>query len=199
MRIGIFGGAFNPVHNGHINLAKSYLESLSLDKLLLIPTANPPHKTAVGLAEEEDRLAMLSIAFNDVDRVEISDIEFQRTEKSYTYDTVLELRKIYADDELFLIIGDDQFLSFNKWYKYEELLSEVVLCTAVREANKREEILAFADKLLNGSSNYYLADFEPIVVSSSEIREKIKKHEDISALVPAGVCKYIKDKGLYIV
>ncbi|MDE6412861.1 MAG: nicotinate (nicotinamide) nucleotide adenylyltransferase [Eubacterium sp.] len=199
MRIGIFGGAFNPVHNGHINLAKSYLESLSLDKLLLIPTANPPHKTAEGLADEEDRLNMLSIAFNAVDRVEISDIEFQRNEKSYTYDTVRELRKTYCNDEFFLIIGDDQFLSFDKWYKYNELLSEVVLCTAAREENKREEIIAFAEKLLNGSSKYYLADFEPVVVSSSEIREKIKKNEDISALVPAEVSEYIKDKGLYIV
>ena len=199
MRIGIFGGAFNPVHNGHINLAKSYLKSLSLDKLILIPTANPPHKTAAGLACEEDRLNMLSIAFKAVDRVEISDIEFQRNEKSYTYDTVRELRKIYSDDALFLIIGDDQFLSFDKWYKYDELLSEVVLCTAAREKNKREEIIAFAEKLLNGSSNYYLADFEPVVVSSSEIREKIKKNEDISALVPAEVSEYIKDKGLYIV
>ena len=199
MRIGIFGGAFNPVHNGHINLAKSYLESLSLDKLLLIPTANPPHKTAVDLASEEDRLNMLSIAFKEVDRVEISDIEFQRNEKSYTYDTVCELRKIYPNDKLFLIIGDDQFLSFDKWYKYDELLLEVTLCTAAREENKREEILSFAEKLLNGKSNYYLADFDPIVVSSSEIREKIKKNEDISALVPAEVSEYIKDKGLYIV
>ena len=199
MRIGIFGGAFNPVHNGHINLAKSYLESLSLDKLILIPTANPPHKTAEGLASEEDRLNMLSIAFQGIDRVEISDIEFQRNEKSYTYDTVKELRKIYTDDALFLIIGDDQFLSFDKWYKYDELLSEVVLCTAAREENKREEILAFADKLLNGKSNYFLADFEPVVVSSSEIRVRIKKKEDISALVPFAVSEYIKDKGLYIV
>lgn len=199
MRIGIFGGAFNPVHNGHINLAKSYFESLSLDKLLIVPTANPPHKTAVGLASEDDRLNMLSLAFKDMDKVELSDIEFQREEKSYTYDTIKELRKIYPNDELFLIIGDDQFLSFDKWYKYKELLSEVVLCTAAREENKREEIIDFAETLLSKNQNYFLADFEPVVVSSSEIREKIKKNEDISALVPAEVSEYIKDKGLYIV
>ena len=199
MRIGIFGGAFNPVHNGHINLAKSYFESLSLDKLLIVPTANPPHKTAVGLASEDDRLNMLSLAFKDMDKVELSDIEFQREEKSYTYDTIKELRKIYPNDELFLIIGDDQFLSFDKWYKYKDLLSEVVLCTAAREENKREEIIDFAETLLSKNQNYFLADFEPVVVSSSEIREKIKKNEDISALVPAEVSEYVKDKGLYIV
>lgn len=199
MRIGIFGGAFNPVHNGHINLAKSYLESLSLDKLLVVPTANPPHKSTEGLADEADRLNMLSIAFKAFERVEISDIEFQRKEKSYTYDTITELRKSYPEDEFFLIIGNDQFLSFDKWYKYNELLSEVVLCTAAREENKKEEIISFAEKLLNGKSDYYLAAFEPIVISSSEIREKIKNQDDISGFVPADVCKYIKDKGLYIV
>ncbi|MDE5670872.1 MAG: nicotinate (nicotinamide) nucleotide adenylyltransferase [Eubacterium sp.] len=199
MRIGIFGGAFNPVHNGHINLAKSYLESLSLDKLLVIPTANPPHKSAEGLADAEARLAMLSLAFKSDSKVEISDIEFQRKEKSYTYNTIMELRKSYPDDEFFLIIGNDQFLSFDKWYKYNELLLEVVLCTAAREKNKKEEIISFAEKLLNGRLDYYLAAFEPVIVSSSEIREKIKNKDDISGFVPAEVCKYIKDEGLYIV
>lgn len=199
MRIGIYGGAFNPVHNGHINLAQSYLKSLSLDKLLVIPTANPPHKSAEGLACAQARLAMLSLAFKTDNKVEISDIEFRREEKSYTYDTITELRKSYPEDEFFLIIGNDQFLSFDKWYKYNELLSEVVLCTAAREKNKKEEIISFAEKLLNGRSDYYLAAFEPVIVSSSEIREKIKKNDDISCFVPAEVCKYIKDEGLYIV
>lgn len=196
MRIGIFGGAFNPVHNGHINLAKSYIESLSLDKLLVIPTANPPHKTALGLADKEDRLTMLSLAFSGVNKTEISDIEFRRTDKSYTYETIKELRKLYSCDDFFLIIGEDQFLSFDKWYQYEALLSQVVLCTAARTMEKQKKITDFANKLLNGRK-YYLADFEPIVVSSSEIRERIKSGDDISALVPKNVCEYIKNRGLY--
>lgn len=199
MRIGIFGGAFNPVHNGHINLAKSYLKSLSLDKLFIIPTAVPPHKTAMGLADGKDRINMLSLAFRGIEGTEISDIEFKTNEKSYTYNTVKEIRKTYSDDEIFLIIGEDQFLSFDKWYKYEEILSEVVLCTAAREENKREEIISFAEKLLDDNSNYYLADFEPIVVSSSEIREMIKNGEDVSDFLPENVYNYIKDKGLYVV
>lgn len=197
MRIGIFGGAFNPVHNGHINLANSYLESLLLDKLLVIPTADPPHRTACGLVDEKDRLNMLSLAFENDERIELSDIEFRRQGKSYTFDTVRELRKTYKKDELFLIIGEDQFLNFNKWFKYEELLSQVVLCTAAREKNKRNEIISFADFLLKGEKNYYLADFEPVIVSSSEIRAKLKSKEEVSALLPEKVYNYIKDKGLY--
>ena len=199
MRLGIFGGAFNPVHNGHINLAKSYLNSLNLDKLLIIPTGNPPHRDAAGLADGKSRLDMLSLAFGGVDKIEVSDIEFQRKEKSYTYETVKEIRKIYADAEIFLIIGADQFLSFDKWYRYEDLLKEVVLCTAAREENMRDAIEAYAKVLLGGKYNYFLADFSPIVVSSSEIREKLIKREDISQLVPEKVYEYIKDKELYIV
>lgn len=198
MRFGIFGGAFNPVHNGHINLAKSYLSSLALDKLLIIPTANPPHRSAIGLASEADRLNMLSLAFADVDKIELSDIEFKRSEKSYTYDTVKELRKTYTNDEFFLIIGEDQFLMFDQWYKSEELLDEVVLCTAARERDTQKALNDYAQKLLGSKYGYYIADFDPIVVSSSELRKKLKAGEDVCAYLPAEVYNYIKDKGLYI-
>lgn len=198
MRLGIFGGAFNPVHNGHVNLAKSYLSSLALDKLLIIPTANPPHRSAIGFASEEDRLNMLSLAFEGVEKIELSDIEFKRSEKSYTYDTVKELRKTYTNDEIFLIIGEDQFLMFNSWYKYKELLDEVVLCTAAREKDTQKALADYAQKLFGSNYGYYIADFEPIVVSSSALREKLKAGEDVSAYLPDKVYNYIKDKGLYL-
>ena len=198
MRLGIFGGAFNPVHNGHINLAKSYLSSLALDKLLIIPTANPPHRSASGFASEEDRFNMLSLAFQNIDNIEISDIEFRRSGKSYTYDTVKELRKTYTNDEIFLIIGEDQFLNFDSWYRYDELLKEVVLCTAARETDTQKALAEHAQRLLGSKYGYYIADFEPIVVSSSELRERLKAGEDVSDYLPADVYNYIKDKGLYI-
>ena len=198
MRLGIFGGAFNPVHNGHINLAKSYLNSLALDKLLIIPTANPPHRSGAGLASEEDRLGMLSLAFEGVGKIELSDIEFKRSEKSYTYDTVKELRKNYTNDEIFLIIGEDQFLTFDKWYNYKELLDEVTLCTAARERDARQALSDYAKRLLGSKYGYYIADFDPIVISSSELREKLRAGEDISAFIPAKVYEYIKDRELYL-
>ena len=142
---------------------------------------------------------MLSLAFDGVDKIEVSDIEFKRKEKSYTYETIKEIRKTYADAEIFLIIGADQFLSFDKWYRYEDLLKEVVLCTAAREENMRDAIKAYAKVLLRDKYNYFLADFSPVIVSSSEIREKIKMSENISHLIPQKVYKYIKDKELYIV
>lgn len=198
MKIGIFGGAFNPVHNGHVKLAKSYINSLKLDKLIVIPTANPPHKSSKDLIDGKERLHMLNLAFKDVDKVEISDMEFKRQGKSYTADTIAELKEIYKDAEFFLIIGADQFLSFDKWYKYDEILNEVTLCTAAREENMRDVLKDFSKKLLKGK-NCYIADFDPIVVSSSEIREKFKNNIDISFLIPKNVYNYIIEKGLYSV
>lgn len=198
MKIGVFGGAFNPVHNGHIKLAISYINSLKLDKLIVIPTANPPHKSSKDLVDGKDRLNMLNLAFKDVDKVEISDIEFNRQGKSYTFDTIAELKNIYQNAEFYLIIGEDQFMSFDKWYKYDEILKEVTLCTAAREENKRDSLKEFSKKLLK-NDKCYIANFDPIVVSSSEIRENLKNNIDISFLIPENVYNYIIEKGLYSV
>lgn len=197
MRLGLFGGAFNPVHIGHVNLAQSYIKSLSLDKLLVIPTSNPPHRSTDSFIPAQHRLAMLSLAFEDIEKAEISDIEFKRNAKSYTSDTIDELKKIYANSEIFLIIGSDQFLSFDKWYRYDKLLKEVTLCTAPREKNTGSLIKNYAENHLS-ACNYFIADFEPVVISSSEIRQKLKNGEDVSTVLPKKVYNYIIEKELYV-
>lgn len=196
LKIGIFGGAFNPVHNGHINLAEEYISLLGLDRLFVVPTANPPHRAYDDFVPAECRFDMLSLAFGDNKTVEISDIEFQSSQKSYTYNTVLKFKEMLGECELFLIVGQDQFLSFDKWYNYEALLKEVTLCTAAREKNSREKIIDFAQNTLH-LDKYYLTDFEPVVVSSSYVREKIANGESLAGLVPESVENYIKSKGLY--
>ncbi len=198
MRIGIFGGAFNPVHNGHINLAECYMKELALDKIIFIPTAVPPHKTSQDFASARDRINMLSSAIEENNCFEMSDIEFKRKGKSYTYDTILQLRKIYPDDELFLIIGADQFFSFNEWYKFRELLKEVTLCTAARNSEEEKQKLCDFKNQNDYMKNCIVSSFPIVVVSSSQIRDMLKNGEDISALVPKRVNEYIKDKKLYV-
>ena len=198
-KIGVFGGAFNPIHNGHINLAKQYMKELSLDKLLFIPTAVPPHKSAVGLADETDRLNMLKLAIDGIDKFEVSDIEFKRTGKSYTYDTLTELKKIYPLSNFYLIIGADQLFNFDKWYKYKEILSLVTLCTSAREyESEKAEMLDFANSLDALDKNKFFILKTPVLkVSSSEVREKIKRGEDVLSLLPKSVYNYICERGLY--
>lgn len=201
IKTGIFGGAFNPVHNGHLNLAKKYLEVLNLDRIIFIPTALPPHKTDRFLASKEDRFNMLELAISDWDRLEISDIEFQRQGKSYTYDTLCLLKEKYPNDDFFLIIGADQFLTFNLWYRYRDILDMVSLCTAAREkGEQRLEIIEFSNSLDGlDKDKFHLLNSDAVEVSSSQIREKIKKDEDVSSLMPKKVYNYIVEKGLYSV
>lgn len=200
-KIGIFGGAFNPVHNGHINIAKGCLRELELDKIIFIPTANPPHKTAEFLAPESDRINMLKYAIGDNEKFEISDIEFKRDGKSYTYDTLCRLQKIYNNCDFYLIIGADQLFDFHKWYRYKDILSAVTLVSAGRENEKEKEKMLKYAKNLDGldMNKFYLLKTPVLKVSSSEIREKAKNGEDISQFTDKNTALYIKEKGIYIV
>lgn len=200
MKIGIFGGAFNPIHNGHMLLARNYYDSIKLDKILFIPTAVPPHKSARGFESDADRLNMVRLAVSDESGFEVSDIEFKRSGKSYTYDTLAEIKSIYSDSQLYLIIGSDQFLNFHKWYRYKDILEMVTLCTSAREDDDERALLySYAENNRELDGKYYIARYPVLKLSSSEIRDKIKKGEDISSLLPKSVYNYIVEKGLYSV
>ena len=190
MKIGLFGGTFNPVHNGHINLVKNFKEKLSLDKVLVIPTAVPPHKQAESLVSSEDRLNMCRLAFSSL--AEVSDVEIERGGRSYTVETLEELKKVYKDDDLYFLVGSDMLLSFKRWYRWEDILTMCTLCATDRD---NEETCRDADE--DFFSKIIFCDFPKTVVSSSEVREKLSDGNDVSDLVPEEVVKYIREKGLY--
>ncbi len=194
MKTGIFGGAFNPVHNGHLALAEHYKKSLSLDRIIFIPTADPPHKSSDGLIDGRDRINMLNLCVgNEV----VSDMEFKHDGKSYTYLTLCELKEAYPDDEFYLIIGADQFFYFEKWYRFEDIMSLLTVVTAAREKYQYEKMLKFKaehPKL----SDVIVSEFDVVDVSSSQIREMIKNGLDVSNLIPEKVNEYIKEHRLYV-
>lgn len=195
MKTGIFGGAFNPVHNGHLALAEQYKKALSLDRIIFIPTANPPHKSSDELIDGKHRINMLGLCVGENELV--SDIEFMRDGKSYTYLTIRELKEKYPDDEFFLIVGADQFFYFEKWYKFEEILSACTVVTAAREKNQYDEMLDFKaehPKL----KDVVVSEFDVIDISSSQIRDMIKNGEDVSYYIPESVNRYIKEHRLYV-
>ena len=190
MKIGLFGGTFNPVHLGHVKLVENFKDKLNLDKVLVIPTAQPPHKEMAELVSSEDRINMCKIAFSHI--AEVSDIEISRGGKSYTVLTLEELKKIYPDDELYFLVGSDMLLSFKRWYRWEDILSMCTLCATDRnnEESCRETDPEFFRKII-------FCDFEKTIVSSTEVREKIERKEDVSHLISEEVFNYIKEKGLY--
>ncbi|MEE1064618.1 MAG: nicotinate (nicotinamide) nucleotide adenylyltransferase [Acutalibacteraceae bacterium] len=200
MRIGIFGGTFDPPHSGHKKYADEVFRKLSLDRLLVIPTATPPHKGGKNPIDSADRLAMVRILFADDSDVEVSDMEITRGGRSYTYETVTLLREIYPDDELFFILGSDMLLSFHSWRNPEVILSHVKICAVTRTDSINKEMLQeYIEKYFPEQKDRFITcDFDPVEISSTQIRDAIRRGEDVEGLLDVQVMEYIKEKELYL-
>lgn len=196
MKIAIYGGAFNPIHNGHINLVLSMHEIYKFDKILIIPTGKPVHKSDTEFASNEDRINMCKLAFGDISVIEVSDIEIRSKEKNYTYNTVKKLKKKYKNAEFYLIIGGDMLESFDTWYEFIELSKEVKVLCAARKENyddlKKKQL-----ELFSMGCETVVREIPVFEVSSSEIRAKLKSKQNVNKLLPKGVYKYIKERKLY--
>ena len=195
MRIGIYGGAFNPVHKGHVKLAEEVKAKAELDKIIIMPSGVSPHKSSCGLIDSTHRLEMCRLAFEGEDYI-VSDLEIKRDGKSYTVDTVTELKKSYPDDELYLIMGSDMLLSFHRWYRYEDILSVVTVCATTRQGDiSIEELKKYSCEVLKKDT--LIIDFEPFECSSTKVRNALLSADDASLMVPQKVLAYIIEKGLY--
>ncbi|MDR0221930.1 MAG: nicotinate (nicotinamide) nucleotide adenylyltransferase [Oscillospiraceae bacterium] len=192
IKTGIFGGAFDPPHVGHVNLALWVAKTLFLNKTLIIPTGEPPHKSASSVSFA-DRFEMAKLAFNYPKIFEVSDIE-NNSRKNYTIDTIRELKaQSPRDTEFFLIIGGDMLASFGEWREYKQILRECKVVAAAREHN-RDELREYSERF-----GIMLIKAPVIPVSSTEIRAALAAGErgyGISSL-PEKVYDYIKNKGLY--
>ncbi len=196
-KIAIYGGSFDPPHEGHKLLAENLSENCGAHKVLIIPTAMSPFKNTSG-ATAAQRYEMSKLAFTEP-VFEVSDIEINRGGKSYTVDTVNKVKELYPDSELYLFMGDDMFLSLDKWYKYEEIVSKCVIVAACRteRLEKLQSMKAFArDVLRLGEGRVIFCESVPVEISSTTIRENVKNN--CFDYIKADVAEYIKAKGLYL-
>ena len=191
-KTGIFGGAFDPVHNGHVRLAEEAVKQLKLRRLLIIPTYVSPHKHT-RLAPFEDRAEMCRRASGHIPGAEVSDIEVRLGGTSYTINTVRALKDLYPDEQLFLLIGGDMLFSFDKWYKFESLLKETKVCAAAREGDSLADMMEYANEM----GRIKVLPTQVIEMSSTEVRKTVAEGGDISGMVPQGAAEYIREKGLY--
>lgn len=199
LRVGIFGGTFAPVHNGHVIAAKAFMEQMKLDYLYIIPACLPPHKQISPSDDPKHRLRMCELAFADVDGVVVSDLEIARGGKSYTYDTLKELSR--PDTRLFFMCGTDMVLSFDTWYRFEDIFK---LCYPVYVRRENDPIIT--NRIVSKITEYYQKYgvmfrkilTEPIEISSTAVRKAVFEGKDISSFVPPLVESYIKTHGLYI-
>ncbi len=196
MRTAIFGGSFNPVHKGHIHLAESAMEELELDRIFFVPSGISPHRSSAEYASGSDRLEMLRLACRGHDNFEVSDYELQSERVSYSIYTVEHFRRLYPDDKLFLLVGSDMLLSFDKWYKFEEILKNVTLSVVSRQSGDAADLQKKAHEL-STYGRIFISSSCPVTVSSSEIRKKIAKNSEWACYLDENVVQYIRLKGLY--
>ncbi len=191
VRTGIFGGSFDPVHVGHLSIAKSFLNSRLIDQLLILPAPEPPHKSNKSQVSFDHRLNMLQLAFSGWENVKVSDLEQKLPRPSYTLQTILHLKENRPGDVFFLCIGQDNLVSFHKWWEYEKILEEVPLLVAERPGTENQDVdSAILERTI-------MVDHAEIDLSSTELRNSsnFRKIED---KVPGSVASYIRDHDLYI-
>lgn len=196
MKIGIYGGSFNPVHNGHIHLALTAAEELELDKVYLVPSGISPHRSSAEYASGDDRLEMLRLASAPYKRLDVCDFEIRREGKSYTICTVEEFRRRFHDDELFLLVGSDMLMCFDSWNRFEDILREVTLVVVSRKDGDVDTLRQKADELRK-FGKILVSSSHPVEVSSTEIRKNFSKNKKFSCYLDENVVQYIRSKNLY--
>lgn len=187
MRIGIFGGTFNPIHFGHLVLAEQAYEKLNLDKVIFIPSFSPPHKKSSCIASALHRYNMVKLAIQGNPRFKISDIEIKRRGCSFLIDTLKQLKEIYPKATLFLISGSDTSWQMARWKSIDEILSLAKFVLAKRPGYRLKKY----------NKNVSVISITELDISSSIIRKKIEAGKSIRYLMPLKVYEYIKQRGLY--
>ena len=194
MKIGLLGGSFSPPHKGHLHAAVCARDELNLDKIILIPAGDPPHKVLPeGTPSAHHRLEMARIAATTVG-AEVSDIEILRGGKSYTADTLTALCELYPEDELYFIMGTDMILTLDSWYKPQVIFDCATVCAVARDDGDVERIEDKGRALSKMGARIEIIKCPAMPASSTEIREDIEAKRD---LLPQGVYEYILRENLY--
>ena len=195
-KIGIYGGSFNPIHNGHLFVAENIKKMLGLDKIIFIPTGNAPHKNI--RTDKKDRFKMTTLAIEGSDFFDVSNFETNKNEKSYTFDTLCHIKSENETAKLYLIIGSDAFMEIETWHKVSDLFS---MCRLIVVSRPGEDKKLLCEQLRNIKKKYSppisFIELDTLNISSTDIRNKIMLGENINHLVPQKVAEYIYQHQLY--
>ena len=198
-KVGIMGGTFNPIHLAHTEMAKVCLRQQDLDKILFMPSKNPPHKKDKSILPENERAVMVKLAVSEYDKFVFSDFELQRKGTTYTADTLRLLQEENPDDNYYFIMGADSLLYLDKWYRPQEILKRAVILAIGRAGStpdelkeKRKELIKQYDK-----ADIRFVHMRQMDISSSMIREGIAHGENMEKYLDKEVWNYINENGLY--
>jgi nicotinate-nucleotide adenylyltransferase len=199
MRIGVFGGSFDPVHLGHLILAEQCREQAGLEQVLFVPAARPPHKRR-QLTPFAQRVEMLELAISGHPAFRIDELEKDRPGPSYTADTLAELQQRHAGDELWLMIGGDTFVDLPGWYRPQKIVAQAGLVITARPGWHMPDVDEFRRQLdlpEDTPLRSQQVTIPQIDISSTDLRQRVAEGRSIRYLVPRAVEAYIENKGLY--
>ena len=198
-KIGILGGTFDPVHNGHISLAEDAIREANLDEVVMIPARIQPFKQERKTASGEDRFNMLALAAGDNDHITVSRYELLQEGVSYTYLTLRHMQEFFGEDTtLYFITGTDSFLKIDTWRNAPELLSKYAYIIGTRPGYRQDELQDIVERITEkyGTVVINMSKTEPDI-SATQIREMLAEGKSVDDLVPPAVARYIREHGLY--
>lgn len=198
--IGLFGGTFDPIHNGHLHIARAFADEIGLDTVVFLPAGDPYHKEQTTRTPARQRFIMTEMAIADEPRFALSDCDMVRDGATYTFDTVQIFRQQFPGAQLWWLLGSDSLMQLHTWKKWQTLVRQVNIAVAMREGDNlnrtpRELHAWLGEGLQNGSVRILNAPLYD--VSSTQIRQTLAAGGDSDGLVPPEVARYIRNQGLY--
>lgn len=190
MNIGLFGGSFNPIHNGHVRLAKSLLQEAALDEVWFLVSPQNPFKQDQQLLDDDKRLQLVRLALKEEPQLMASDFEFHLPKPSYTWNTLQALEREYPERKFTLLIGGDNWEAFDKWYRYEDILKRYPIIVYPREGSK-----VSGEKFQ--VSDIQIVETPLINISSTQIRQRLHEGKSVRGLVNTEVAMVIEQEHLY--
>ncbi len=200
MRVGVYGGSFDPIHYGHLAVAGTARDRASLDRVLLVPAAAPPHKEGRDLAPAAHRLAMVALAVEGRPGLEACDLEIRRGGRSYTVDTLAEVRALLPGAEVFLVIGSDTLPDLPQWRDVRSILARTRVLTVLRRGHGRDAVEGLRSHFAPAEVESLAAGFleiDPVDASATEIRDRLRRRLPVAGVLPPPVAAYIERNGLY--
>lgn len=198
MKIGLYGGTFDPIHIGHLIVLENTLNFMGLDKIIVIPSSNPPHKQNKKKTDTSIRVEMVKAAIEDNPKLELSTFEANDDSVIYTHQTLDYFKNKYPEHEFYYIMGEDSFMTIDSWRNYEKILNDHLIVFARTSIEKDSDLVKKFEQIKKDNEKIYLIDNLNINISSTLIRDLVKENKSIKYLVPDPVYKLIKEYELYV-
>ena len=198
MRIGLYGGTFDPIHVGHLIVIENAINFMNLDKVIILPSSNPPHKKHKKKTDTNIRVEMVSEAIKDNDKIVLSTFESTDDKIRYTHETIRYFKKLFKNDDIFYIMGEDSFLTIDTWRNYDDILDENIIVFTRSNIDEDSELVKRVELIKKDNPNIFLINNLNINISSTLIRNLVKNNLSIKYLVRDNVRYIIENRGLYV-